>query len=214
MKGLAPHTQKIIESVSRLECIKPYTLVGGTALSLQLGTRQSEDLDFMKWRTSKNEKIEVAWYQIEKELSQIGKIQHKDLLDIDHVEYLVSDVKLSFYACDKHSPVTHPIAYQNNILLADIISIGAMKIEVMLRRSNFRDYYDIYSILQNNVPIQELITLATSYSGHKLKTKNIMAILTNSKRFIRDAHFEQLQPSYKISPQEIEEYIKFCLSNK
>lgn len=214
MKGLAPHTQKIIESVSRLECIKPYTLVGGTALSLQLGTRQSEDLDFMKWRTSKNEKMEVAWYQIEKELSQIGKIQHKDLLDIDHVEYLVSDVKLSFYACDKHSPVTHPIAYQNNILLADIISIGAMKIEVMLRRSNFRDYYDIYSILQNNVPIQELITLATSYSGHKLKTKNIMAILTNSKRFIRDAHFEQLQPSYKISPQEIEEYIKFCLSNK
>lgn len=214
MKGLAPHTQKIIESVSRLECIKPYTLVGGTALSLQLRTRQSEDLDFMKWRTSKNEKIEVAWYQIEKELSQIGKIQHKDLLDIDHVEYLVSDVKLSFYACDKHSPVTHPIAYQNNILLADIISIGAMKIEVMLRRSNFRDYYDIYSILQNNVPIQELITLAASYSGHKLKTKNIMAILTNSKRFIRDAHFEQLQPSYKISPQEIEEYIKFCLSNK
>ena len=190
MKGLAPHTQKIIESVSRLECIKPYTLVGGTALSLQLGTRQSEDLDFMKWRTSKNEKMEVAWYQIEKELLQIGKIQHKDLL------------------------VTHPIAYQNNILLADIISIGAMKIEVMLRRSNFRDYYDIYSILQNNVPIQELITLAASYSGHKLKTKNIMAILTNSKRFIRDAHFEQLQPSYKISPQEIEEYIKFCLSNK
>ena len=68
MKGLAPHTQKIIESVSRLECIKPYTLVGGTALSLQLRTRQSEDLDFMKWRTSKNEKMEVAWYQIEKEL--------------------------------------------------------------------------------------------------------------------------------------------------
>ena len=65
MKGLAPHTREIFESVSKLEHIKSYTLVGGTALSLQLGTRQSEDLDFMKWRTSKSEKMEVAWFQIE-----------------------------------------------------------------------------------------------------------------------------------------------------
>lgn len=39
-------------------------LVGGTALSLQIGTRQSEDLDFMRWRVSKTEKMEVAWYQM------------------------------------------------------------------------------------------------------------------------------------------------------
>ena len=41
-KGLAPHTGKIFEGISKLECIKPFVLVGGTALSLQLHTRQSE----------------------------------------------------------------------------------------------------------------------------------------------------------------------------
>ena len=56
MKGLAPHTQQVFEAVSKLECIKPYLLVGGTALSLQISTRQSEDLDFMKWRNSKDGK--------------------------------------------------------------------------------------------------------------------------------------------------------------
>lgn len=45
-KSLAPHTGKIFEIISRLECIKPYTLVGGTALSLQIEKRQSKDLDF------------------------------------------------------------------------------------------------------------------------------------------------------------------------
>ncbi len=50
MDGLAPHTGKIFDAISELECIKPYILVGGTALSLQIGTRQSEDLDFMRWR--------------------------------------------------------------------------------------------------------------------------------------------------------------------
>ena len=32
MKGLAPHTKNLFEPVSKLECIKPYILVGGTAL--------------------------------------------------------------------------------------------------------------------------------------------------------------------------------------
>ena len=72
MNGLAPHTAAIIEAISKLECIKPYVLVGGTALSLQLGTRLSEDLDFMSWRKTKNEKREVDWPFIKKELSKIG----------------------------------------------------------------------------------------------------------------------------------------------
>ena len=54
-----------------------------------------------------------------------------------------------------------------------------MKMEVMMRRSNFRDYYDIYSILKTGIPIWEMITIAQDYSGHRLKTKNILAILTN-----------------------------------
>lgn len=199
MKGLAPHTLQVFEAVSKLDCIKSYLLVGGTALSLQMGTRQSEDLDFMKWRTSKTEKMEVAWYQIEKELAVIGDIQHKDILDIDHVEYLVSGVKFSFYACPKYSPVSMPVEYLNNLRLADVKSIGAMKMEVMLRRSNFRDYYDIYSILKSGVPINDLVSLALNYSGHKLKSKNLLAMLTNGSRFTRDSHFEQLAPIYAVN---------------
>ena len=211
MKGLAPHTLQVFEAVSKLDCIKPYLLVGGTALSLQMGTRQSEDLDFMKWRTSKTEKMEVAWYQIEKELDAIGDTQHKNILDIDHVEYLVSGVKFSFYACPKYSPVSMPVEYLNNLRLADVKSIGAMKMEVLLRRSNFRDYYDIYSILKSGIPINDLISLALTYSGHKLKSKNLLAMLTNGSRFTRDSHFEQLAPTYAVTAQEIEDYIKSCL---
>lgn len=98
MTGLAPHTGRIFEAISRLECIKPYVLVGDTALSLQLGNRQSEDLDFMSWRTKKNEIREVEWPRISKELEQIGTIERCDILDLDHVEFIVDGVKISFYA--------------------------------------------------------------------------------------------------------------------
>ena len=62
MDGLALKTEKLFDSVSKLDCLKPYVLAGGTALSLQLNHRQSEDLDFMKWRTTKSEKMEVLFH--------------------------------------------------------------------------------------------------------------------------------------------------------
>lgn len=155
MNGLAPHTASIFEAISKLECIKPYILVGGTALSLQLGTRESEDLDFMSWKKSRNEKREVDWPQIKKELESVGLVEKCDILDIDHVEFKVNGVKVSFYANPNYSPVRKPVACLNNIVLADKTAIGAMKMEVMLRRSQYRDYYDIYSLLEAGEDLED-----------------------------------------------------------
>lgn len=52
-----------------------------------------------------------------------------------------------------------------------MMSIMAMKMETMLRRSVFRDYYDIYSMLRSGLDIHESISNAVKYSGYKLKTK-------------------------------------------
>lgn len=140
MKGVTEKTSVVLNAISNLDCIKPYTLVGGTALSLQLGTRESEDLDFMSWRKNRNDKREVEWTKIKNELEKIGTIEKIDLLDIDHVEFIVNGVKISFYANPNKSPVQEEIPFLNNVRFADIKSIGAMKMEVMLRRSKFRDY--------------------------------------------------------------------------
>lgn len=212
MTGLAPHTGKIFDAVSKMESIKPYVLVGGTALSMQIETRQSEDLDFMCWQQYRDQKMEVAWKRIEKELSAFGEVQNVDILDIDHVEFVVSGIKLSFYACAKPAPKTlSPVHIQNNLYVADVATIGMMKMEVMLRRSNFRDYYDIYSILKNGIDLMLLVKGATEYSQHRLKTKNILAMLTNSSRFQVDSNFAHLQPKYDITPQGICEYIQGIL---
>ena len=109
-KGLAPQTQKIFDAITQLDCIKPFVLVGGTALSLQLGTRQSEDLDF--------------------------------------------------------------------------------------------------TILKSGVPIQELIPMALEHSGHRLKEKNLLAMITNGEYFIKDSSFAQLNPLYNVTAADIQEFIK------
>ena len=143
MIALAPHTNLIFDKIVSLDCIKPYTLVGGTALAMQLQARLSEDLDFQSWKTNKSQKQEVDWVSIEKQLASIGIIQSREIWDFNHVEFKVSGVKISFYACEKSSPVLNPILVKANLKIADVKAIAAMKMEVMLRRNTFRDYYDI-----------------------------------------------------------------------
>ena len=208
MISLAPHTNKLFDKVASLDCIKPYYLVGGTALALQLNTRLSEDLDFMCWKSHIAQKPEIDWVAIEKELKTIGSIEKQDIWDFNHVEFVVSGVKISFYASDKSSPITSPISLKGNIKLADIEAIGAMKMEVMLRRSNFRDYYDIYAILQHGIDFRKMVDLSLSYSGHILSTKNLLAILTDGSRFNIDSGFEQLNPKYNVTPADIEAFLK------
>ena len=208
MKGLAKHTEKVFERISKLETIKPYLLVGGTALSLQIGKRLSEDLDFMKWKTSPNDKSEVAWYKINKELESIGLVESVDVLDFDMVEFVFEGVKLSFYSAPRIRP-THlqEIPYMTNIRLADVESIGVMKMEVMLRRNTFRDYYDIYSILKEGHNLHKMIDEAIIHSNHRLKEKSILMILTNAERFKKDNRFSHMQPFYDVTPEDIQEYI-------
>lgn len=212
-KGLTISIDAIIEKVAAMECIKPYILVGGTALAMQIGHRKSEDLDFMMWRKSKTEKPEVDWTVIEKELKEkIGEIENFNLLGFDQVEFIAAGVKFSFYVSDNYCPVSDPIPYLGNICLADIYSIMAMKIEVMLRRMKMRDYYDIYSILKEGYDISKGVEAARRYSQHKLNTKNI-AMMLLSDRFMPDENFEQLESKYKVSKEEIRHYILQKLKN-
>lgn len=206
-QGLTHNIESIIEQVAQLECIKPYILCGGTALAMQIGHRKSEDLDFMMWRTSRTQKPEVDWNAIERELTEkIGTIDNFNMLGFDQVEFLVRGVKFSFFVSDNYSPVTAPIDYMGNIRLADAVSIMAMKMEVMLRRMKFRDYYDIYSILKEGYPIQEGIEKALNYSRHRLSSKNIIMILL-AGQFIPDNNFSNLEPKYDVTKEQIREYI-------
>ncbi len=209
MNGLAPQTSEVFERITRLECIKPFVLVGGTALSLQLNKRQSEDLDFMCWKKSAKDKPEIPISSIKREIETVANIDSMEIGGFNFVSFVVEGVKLSFYAAPrKRIPSMQVIPFKNNLQLADIKSIGAMKMEAMLRRSKFRDYYDIYSVLHEGVDIQEMIEMALEHSGHLLKRKNLLAMLCDGERFRKDKVFIQLHPVYDVTPYDIQEYIK------
>jgi predicted nucleotidyltransferase component of viral defense system len=216
MKGLARKTEKVFIKVSELNCIKDYTLIGGTALSLQTNHRLSEDLDFCFWsKNLKKDKPAVDWPLIESELESIGKITSRDVLGFDQVNFVVNGVRLTFVTKQRNiSPVKKSVHILNNIFAADIDAIGAMKIELILRRSEFRDYYDIYSILKEGRSLKDLVSAASKYSNHLLKTRDALSFLANSKNFRKDMNFSLLQPAYDIDSKTIESFIRSAIKNE
>ena len=95
MTGITDNIEKILPVLSEAECLKGWTLVGGTALAIQIGHRECEDLDFMKWNFKGD--CSVDWPVIRKELTAIfGSEPEMDLLGHDQVQFFVNGVKLSF----------------------------------------------------------------------------------------------------------------------
>jgi hypothetical protein len=205
-KALTDKTLQVIEAISEMEFAKSYYLVGGTALSLQLHHRLSEDLDFMRWQRVKNEKTEIPLAEIKRELSGCLCIDAVNILNFNQITMLIEGgVKLSFYAPLKRQPTIQPVRYLNNLVLADVDCIAALKMETMLRRNEYRDYYDLYCILKDKSPdaIKSIINNALRYSEHNLKSKNLIGMLTNPDRFVPSASFAALHPVLTITPQEI-----------
>jgi hypothetical protein len=214
MKGLSQNTEKIFEQISRMESIKNYTLIGGTALAIQLGHRLSEDLDFCKWRKRKRDFVRIdEWKQISDELSVVGKVE-KNILDENHIDFKVNGVKITFYADNEFREPKELVKqpFRNNIKIADVKSIGIMKAALMLHRNSHRDYYDIYSILKSGISLDDIVYGATHYTEHRLKTKNIIAMLVDSEYVKTDTQFQALNPIYDYDvtflEKEISEKIK------
>jgi predicted nucleotidyltransferase component of viral defense system len=209
-EALVEKTLQVIAEISKMEFVKSYFLVGGTALSLQIKHRLSEDLDFIRWQNTRKDKTDIDITKIKKQLLESYAINSIDIFANNHIEvYINGEVKLSFYAPEKRKPEISPVFYMNNLILADTDCIASLKMETLLRRTEYRDYYDLYCILKDrdNDAVKSIIDNALRYSEHNLKSKNLIGMLTNSERFKYSAAFAQLKPKYSIYPKEIEYFM-------
>ncbi|MEN8156976.1 MAG: nucleotidyl transferase AbiEii/AbiGii toxin family protein [Bacteroidota bacterium] len=209
MDGINHTVEDVLRSLSGSTLMKDFCLVGGTALAIQINKRISEDLDFCVWQDRVGKNVyEIKWAKIEEVLESEFSSVRRDLIDLQHVNFIVNDVKLTFFVRENvNSNVIQSIPLINDIECANVESIGVMKLELLQRRNLYRDYYDIYSILQQGYNIEKLLSNAIEYSKDKLKAKSVLSILANAERFRKENEFELLNPDYEVTSDEIRDYI-------
>jgi len=131
-------TESVLAKIVRLGFIQKFYLAGGTALAIQLGHRESIDLDFFA-----QEKFSVS--KLKYNLSQIGKLA-VDYEDEDTLSGMLDEVKVSFFHYG-YAQIFSLVRYEN-IFLADERDIAAMKIDTISARGSKKDFVDIYFLLQ------------------------------------------------------------------
>lgn len=137
---------KEILSNSQLEVLQliksfndSFGLVGGTAIAIQLGHRKSIDFDLFTNKSFGNGTI------VNKLLRQ-ATIESTIVDQTDELTVIVKDVKLTFLYYP--FPLDFKESFEDVIKMPDLLTLAAMKVYALGRRSKWKDYVDVYFILK------------------------------------------------------------------
>ena len=210
--GLKQETIPVFEAVSQMEIIKGLYLCGGTAQSLQMRHRKSEDLDFELLGTRK-ERPMLDFSAISNEVSSVFPNCRKEFLSKNQLQIFVNgNVKLSFFRPENSVPELGKGFVYNNIVTPSLQELLGMKLFTIAVRSAFRDYYDIYALLKEGYDLAKGMEYAGKFSRHTIHSKFIYSILLNENYFHKPEGFSLLEPKYDVSTKDIadftQQYIK------
>lgn len=129
-----PSTLELLKKLQSLPFLQNTRLVGGTALALQIGHRQSIDLDLFG-------EITVESDIIIEELNTIGTLKIiKDFKNI-HI-FLLNQIKLDIV--NYRYPWLNDSVVADGICMASLEDICAMKLAAITGRGTKKDFIDIY----------------------------------------------------------------------
>lgn len=140
-KTLPPKTAKLLHlfAEKKPSFLSSFYLSGGTALSLQLGHRESEDLDFF----SKNPFIPDV---VEQQLHPFGTLSETELAKSTVNTYL-DGVKLQFLEYPYR--LLESFMVWEGVNLSSVTDIACTKLQTVGMRGSKKDFIDLYFLLQH-----------------------------------------------------------------
>jgi len=172
---------QLLKSILRLlmkeEIFKAFRLVGGTALSLQLGHRKSADIDLFTETEYGSVDFDTIEQYLERQFSYI------DTFDFGAIgsgkSYFIGksadqSIKLDLYYTD---PFIRPVLKIDGIRLTEIDDIVAMKIDVVGRGGRKKDFWDLHELL-SDYSIDQMLQLHQERHPYTHDEKEILSNFT------------------------------------
>ena len=198
----------VLTSLSQIPELQNFTLVGGSALSILLKHRLSEDLDLFTWF---EELGKSGTDSIIKQLSKHYKVEILNTYS-NGMDVLFDRVKVTFFANGwERLKEREPLS--KNSFIGTLKLLTAMKVNTLSLRAKFRDYYDLFVIAKDVFDIKKIFDISINYIPGM--TKKIFSMQLPYVEDIDDERIENLNPKYKVTLDEMriffEEQIKMIL---
>jgi predicted nucleotidyltransferase component of viral defense system len=177
---VSPELLELLEKIMKLDSFNDYLLVGGTSLALQMGHRNSIDIDLFG-------NCEINEELFTRTLNGFGAFEvfkkSKNILITS-----INGVKVDFV--NYKYPLLRDYIVINGIRMASKEDIAAMKINAIAGRGSKKDFIDLYFLL-NEFSLTEIIDfyLQKYFDGSKF-----MAI--KSLSYFSDADIDQTPDIY------------------
>ena len=131
--------REVLQKLMLLSSLSSFRLVGGTSLSLQLGHRESVDIDLFTDKTTDFNQISV---DIQTHFNNIKLLS----MGLNGQTWSIEGVKVDIY--DWHVPFLQEPLIVDNIRMATIEEIATYKFEALSNRRTEKDFIDIAEILK------------------------------------------------------------------
>lgn len=170
-----------------------FGLVGGTAIALHLGHRQSIDFDLASLGA-------INASALRKKILEFAKIEAVIVDNQDEYTVAAGGVKFTFF--NYPFPIKFSESFEGIIYLPDIITLAAMKAYALGRRAKWKDYVDLYYIIQRLNSLDPIIKKAGEIFGAEFNEKNFRVQLV----FFGDIDYSEkvvFSKGFEISDDEI-----------
>ena len=191
---LLNNTIKVLNKLIKFDIMKKFVLVGGSALALYLCHRKSEDLDFFSYEN----------VDLKEVIRFLRNFNNKEYINISEqqIDLFIDGVKVTFFNAKWKFLKPTNIEKFN---VATLEQIAIMKVNVLFLRAKYRDYYDLYFLLQH-FDLNEIYKLSKDVlDGINFKLF-INAIIYIDD--IEDENITYLEPIKNISLFEIRDKIE------
>lgn len=159
LQTVAPDTLELLKTIVSKPEMKGFRLVGGTALALQYGHRQSVDLDFFgSPLASQEDTIDM--------LSSLGNITIHNRTD-KILQVVLRGIKVDVIDYSRYGWIDPPVV-DDGIVLASPRDIAAMKINAIEGRGSRKVFVDIYMLLQHYTLSELLDFYSMKYPNYSI----------------------------------------------
>ncbi len=168
LNSLPQTTKKLFIQLSKEDFLNNFYLSGGTALSLQLNHRQSDDLDFFSQKKF-NPQLLLD------QLNKFGKAENA-FIDQGTLNLYLYQTKLQFL----HYPykLLEPFLHYEKTNISSIVDIACTKLITISDRGSKKDFIDLYFLLKHFSLTQILDSLSQKYSQTNYNQIHILKSLT------------------------------------
>lgn len=199
LETLPSKTAKLIKALQQIQppFLKDFYLSGGTALSLQLGHRQSIDLDFFD-----QESFDPKLLQIQ--LERLGQLKSLKL-GKNTLNTFLKDVQVQFLGYPYR--LLKPLIDWKGLKISSIIDIACTKLQTISLRGSKKDFVDLYFILKKYSLPKLFKKLDEKYQGSDFNKVHILKSLV----YFDDA---ETQPMPKMCREITWREVKKTISNQ